>query len=161
MSDWLAYSGGKTGPAYVAWTQLIDSQKDVGDLLSASVSTLPPKLAIGDLANFANAPAARYSANKYAELTNDGVLGPNDPAIDGGNGYVYVLAPSSVIGAAPHLMTGYETVQNALFTAGDEAADAVGLPSLGSIENILKVTIGAAVIVAVLGVMHEVNKGTS
>lgn len=161
MSDAATWSAQKTGPEYIAWTQGIDAQKTPGDLLSASVSTLPPKLATGDLAPFANAPAARYSASKYVELQNDGILGVNDVAVDGGNGYIYVLAPSSVIGAAPHTMTSFESAQNDVFTAGDAAAGALGLPSLDNVESILKVTGIAILGIIAVGLLHEVHRGTS
>jgi hypothetical protein len=52
------------------------------------------------------------------------------------NQYIYVLAPDDVAADAPKTMT---TIQqrsaNAIFTTGDRAADAAGLPSLNAVSR--------------------------
>jgi hypothetical protein len=132
------WSAALTGPAFQAWQQSINAQQAPGDLLSAAAVTLPPNLGIGALAGYVGAPAARYSASNYVALANSGAIDTSAPTITSAdNQYVYVLAPASVIGSAPHTMTTFESLQNDVFTAGDEAAGALGLPTLADVESFL------------------------
>lgn len=84
-------------------------------------------------------PAAMFDNQTYVELANGGAIDMNRPQVASNNGkVVFVLAPPAVIAAAPPTMTAAQAAANAIFTYGDMAADAAGLPSLNSIENALK-----------------------
>lgn len=88
---------------------------------------------------YSGRPAARYDAATYANLFNAGQIDANTPQVmSNTNAYAYVVAPPSAWQGAPQLMTRLQQIENAVFTGGDIAADAIGLPSLNSIENFLK-----------------------
>jgi len=75
----------------------------------------------------------------YVAGANAGAILTNTPTqTDAKSQYVWVLAPQSAWAGAPHTMTGFESLLNTTFTAGDRAAGNLGLPSLRSIENFLK-----------------------
>ena len=98
--------------------------------------------------------AARYPVVLYVQLFNAGQIDPNAPQATTANGqYVYVAAPADLTNV-PATMTLLQRIENTVFTEGDAAAGAVGLPSLDSIQNFLKDTgkqilIGVGVTLAV------------
>jgi hypothetical protein len=100
-------------------------------------------------------PAAMYDNDTYVELANTGHIDMTSPQVASNSGkVVFVLAPPAVIAAAPQTMTTAQRVANAVFTTGDIAADAAGLPSLAGVQDFLKgvgreVLIGVAVTAAV------------
>ena len=99
--------------------------------------------------------AAVFDNVTYVELANSGRIDMSRPQVASNNGQVvFVLAPVGAIASQPPTMTLGQRAANAIFTAGDIAADAVGLPSLNKIEDTLKdigkeIVIGAAVAVGV------------
>lgn len=108
----------------------------------------------GMYAQYYGRPAAKFSAVGYSQAANAGAIVASTPTqTDGKSTVVYVLAPSSAWKGAPQTMGKGQSFLNALFTTGDRAADAAGLPSLVSVENFLK-SLGkdALLIVAVGGV---------
>lgn len=85
-------------------------------------------------------PAARFTRAAYIAASRSRLLdftAPTQPTTD--QSYFYVLA-SPAVAASPqaHTMTTVEQIENAAFTHGDQAAGALGLPSLASIENFIK-----------------------
>jgi hypothetical protein len=96
--------------------------------------------------------AARYPAATYAAGANAGQIDTTQPTqTTADSSYVYVLAPDSVQKAAPQTMSLWQSLQNTVFTRGDQAANAVGLPSLTSIENMLKGGLGLVAVAAIVG----------
>ena len=113
------------------------------------VATVLPPSVPDPLQAYVGQPAARYSNALYATLFNAGQIDPSTPQVAAVNGaYVYVLAPFDVATSAPHTMTLAERAENAVFTAGDAAANAAGLPSLADISDFLK-DMGKQVVVGV------------
>lgn len=104
--------------------------------------------------------AAQFDNATYVALANAGRIDMSRPQVASNNGQVvYVLAPPAVVATMPHTMTAVERATNAIFTAADNAADTVGLPSLDGIENFLKgmgreVLIGVGVTLAVALVLN-------
>lgn len=97
-------------------------------------------------------PAARFTADLYAQAQLGGVLSGHETTEATANGdYIYVLF-SDVTGQ-PHTMTAFEALENNVFTTGDETADALGLPSLGGIEDALHVAMWIGGIVIVGGLL--------
>lgn len=132
---------------YAAWLANIQGQGGVAVTVPANVPSA--------LQAYVGQPAARYTNAQYAALWNAGRIDPNAPQVAANNGqYVYVVAPASAWTGAPHTMTTGERVANAVYSAGDEAADAVGLGgTLEGIQNFLhdvgyQVAVGLAVTVA-------------
>jgi hypothetical protein len=118
---------------YASWTAEV--QRDGG------TATVLPSNVPGALQTYAGLPAARYSNALYTSLFNAGQIDPGAPQVASNSGqYVYVVAPSDVIATAPQTMTAVQRAENAIFTGGDIAAGAVGLPSLTGIESFLKDT---------------------
>lgn len=133
---------------YASWLAQVQAQ-------GGQAVTLPTNVPAA-LQAYVGQPAARYSNAQYAALWNAGRIDPNAPQVAANSGaYVYVLAPSSAWTGAPHTMTTGETITNAVFSAGDDAADAVGLGgTLSGITNFLhdvgyQVAVGLAVTAAV------------
>lgn len=104
-------------------------------------------------------PAARFSPDAYVTVYNSGNLPSGEGTQENKAGtWIYVLASAmtgndDVVRDAPtHTMTLTERAANAVFTAGDVAAEATGLPSLSSIESGLKtagyVVVGLAALAA-------------
>ncbi len=113
------------GQAYVDWTVDVKA--------AGGVATAWP---FAD--DYQGGAAARYPAATYAQLYNAGAIDPTAPQqATPNNSWVYVLASRDVQLAAPATMTAAQRAANALFTMGDSAADAIGLPSLEGIENVL------------------------
>jgi len=133
---------------YASWLAQVQAQ-------GGAAVTLPSNVPAA-LQAYVGEPAARYSNAQYAALWNAGRIDYNAPQVAANNGqYIYVVAPASVWAGAPHTMTTGEQLTNAAFTAGDDAADAVGLGgTLAGIQNFLhdvgyQVAVGLAVTVAV------------
>ena len=85
-------------------------------------------------------PAARFTRDRYITASRSPLLNFNAPTQpNAAQTYFYVLAPAAVA-ASPqaHTMTTTEQIQNTIFTKGDQAADALGLPSLKGIEDFIK-----------------------
>lgn len=96
----------------------------------------------------AGVPAARYTNALYASLFNAGQIDPNAPQSAAPNGqYVYVAAPFDLTNVPP-TMTAFQRAENAVFSTGDSAASALGLPSLNSIQDFLTNT-GKEILVGV------------
>ncbi len=89
---------------------------------------------------FYDRPAARYPAARYASLANArkvSVAVPTQTTALGDD--VYVLAPDAVARDAPNYRaTPLQQAENTVFTKADQAASAVGLPSLGTWQAWLK-----------------------
>lgn len=106
-------------------------------------------------------PAAMFDNVTYTELANSGMIDMKRPQVASNNGrVVFVLAPPAVIAAAPQTMTPVQAAANAIFTAGDIAADAAGLPSLADVSDSLK-DIGRQVLIGVgvaLGVAFVISR---
>jgi hypothetical protein len=102
-------------------------------------------------------PAAYFSNAVYVQNFNAGLLptGVGTQSDNAGQG-VYVLgtamAGNDVLAGAPATMTTAQQVENAVFTAGDTAAAAAGLPSLSSIESFLTGLGKSALIYGVIAV---------
>lgn len=80
---------------------------------------------------------ARYSNQQYGTLYNQGLIDTAAPQQQENNKqYIIVLAPPEVQADSPQTMTLWQKFLNAGFTWGDQAADAVGLPSLKTLGNI-------------------------
>lgn len=99
-------------------------------------------------------PAARFDVDGYVAAYNNGDLPAGDGTWQSSGGTIYVLASAmtggnTVVATSPHTMTAAERAMNAAFTAMGQAADKLGLPSLGNIEQGLMKTlaIGLAVLV--------------
>lgn len=85
-------------------------------------------------------PAARFTRDGYIAASRSSLLNFNVPTQpNAAQTYFYVLAPAEVA-ASPqaHTMTTTERIQNTVFAKGDQAADALGLPSLQGIEDFIK-----------------------
>lgn len=97
------------------------------------------------------APAARFTSDLYAQAQLGGVLSGHETSEPTSNGdYIYVLFAD--VTGQPHVMTSFESAENAVFTAGDDAADALGLPSLTGLESALTTAlwVGGVVVVGAL-----------
>jgi hypothetical protein len=114
--------------------------------------------------------AVRFTGADFAALANAHQLPMTAGAVQasGSNQYVYVLAQAitgdtRVVETQPHTMTRIESIANAVYSAGDAAADKLGLPTLAGIEDWLKgigrdVLVGVAV-TAIVGVLvHKALK---
>lgn len=126
---------------YAEWTQAITDTLVAlyGDSwrVHGGATTLPSNAAVGPLKPFAGQPAARYDNETYTELANAGQIDMTLPQVASPSGdFVYVVAPG--LDDVPATMSAWQRFQNAAFTVGDEAAGAVGLPSLNTLENMLK-----------------------
>jgi hypothetical protein len=156
------------GPAWDDWSASIDAQLQglYGDSWQThgAATNLPSSAAVGTMAQYAGRPAARYDVTTYATLFNAGQIDTTAPQVTNPTGsLVYVMAPTSTWATAPHTMTTSESVENAIFTTGDQAAGALGLPSLASIESFLTsigrdVLIGVAVAVAGAYIIKRLTK---
>lgn len=111
-------------------------------------------------------PAARFSPDAYVAVYNAGYLPSGEGTQENtARTWIYVLASAmtgnnDVVQDAPtHTMTFTERATNALFVAGDTAAEAAGLPSLAGIESGLK-TAGYVVLgLAALAVVSFFGRG--
>lgn len=126
---------------YNEWTQAVtDSLVELyGDSwrVHGGPSTLPPNAAVGSLSSFAGQPAARYDNETYTELANAGQIDLTLPQVASPSGnFVYVVAPK--LDDVPATMSAWDRFLNAGFTTADRTADAIGLPSLNTLENMLK-----------------------
>jgi hypothetical protein len=84
-------------------------------------------------------PAAKFSALSYVNAANAGAIVNTTPTqTDRTSSVVYVLAPQSAWAGAPKTNTAAGSFWNWAFTRGDQAADAVGLPSLKDIKGFIK-----------------------
>jgi hypothetical protein len=138
---------------FATWAALIKQEGGTATVLPDNVPS--------SLQRYAGQPAARYSNALYTSLFNAGQIDPNAPQVASNSGqYVYVVAPPDVVAAAPPTMTTLQRAENAIFTAGDVAAGAVGMPSLEGIQNFLKDT-GKQILIGVgvaLGVAYLVRR---
>lgn len=111
-------------------------------------SNVPPSMQ-----RYVGQPAAMFDNATYVELANSGLLDMRAPQVASNSGkVVFVLAPAAVIASAPKTMTAVQALANTVFTAGDIAADAVGLPEafdfVKSIGKEVLVGVGVALGVA-------------
>ncbi len=139
-----------SGLTYAQWYANAQAQRaSYGGSDSVVVSTFPSN-APGGYDVFGGMPAVRYSNDAYGYFFNTGGIDPNAPQVASNSGqYVYVVAPQSAADGAPQLMTAWQRFLNASFSAGDTAADAVGLGgSLDAFSNFLK-DIGKEVLIGV------------
>lgn len=131
------------GDVYSDW----DSQVRA---LGGTATTWP--FSTGIYGKYHGLSAARFTGVQYATLGNAGKIDVTAPAqATTNNQYIYVLAPDSVQQASPKTMSLWQRIQNAVFTGGDTAATAIGLPSLSGIENTLKGLGGVALLALVVG----------
>jgi hypothetical protein len=106
----------------------------------------------GLYARYYGKPAARFDAATYVAVSNRGAMLASDAQqASADNKYVYVLAPQSAWAGAPQTMGAGGSFLNAIFGAGDTAADKLGLPSLAGIENFLKSLGADALLLAAVG----------
>ena len=83
--------------------------------------------------------AAAFPAASYAVAANARQIDATQPTqATANNQTIYVLAPANVQNASPKTASLWSRITNAVFTTGDRAAGAIGLPSLDSITNALK-----------------------
>lgn len=144
--------------AYTTWTAQIKAllQSVYGDQWRAhGAAVVMPSNVPPGMQAYVGQPAAMFDNLTYTTLANAGYIDINSPQVASNSGQVvFVLAPPAVIAAAPQTMTDAQRVANAVFTAGDVAAGAVGLPALADIESFItglgkEVVIGVAVTVGV------------
>lgn len=118
-------------------------------------TTWPPQAGQGHVGE----PAAQFSPDAYVAAYNAGELPSGAGTWQSAGGTIYVLGQAmtggtNVVVTSPHTMTLAERTLNAAFVAGDQAAGAIGLPSLASIQKSLTVTlayvVGAAVLFAII-----------
>lgn len=108
-------------------------------------SNVPPSMQ-----QYVGQPAAMFDNETYTALANGGYLDMSRPQVASNSGKaVFVLALPGVIAAAPPTMTTTQRIANAVFTTGDVAAEAAGLPSLAGVENFIK-GLGKEVLVGVV-----------
>lgn len=102
-------------------------------------------------------PAARFTREAYASAQLSGVILGIEVTHDTTNGdYVYVLYPH--VTGTPHTMTALESFENTVFTEGDDAADALGLPTLEGLSHGLKVLGMIGLGVATIGLIVYAGK---
>lgn len=127
-----------TGPVRTLGSDPYTDWASIVKQLGGTVSNWP--FSTGLYGKLYGRPAARFTRDAYVTASRSKLLDFSQPQqANAANTLFYVLAPSAVA-ASPiaHTMTTTERLANAAFTAGDSAADKLGLPSLASIENYLK-----------------------
>lgn len=97
--------------------------------------------------------AAAFPAAAYAVAANARQIDGSAPTqASANNQTIYVLAPANVQNASPKTASLWSRLQNFVFTKADQTADAVGLPSLASIEQKLTGALKGGAVLAVLGI---------
>ena len=92
----------------------------------------------GIYAMFYGQPAGKFAPIPYTNAANSGGFDVTRPQQGTANNeWFYVLAPAAAIADAPHSMSTLQKIANAVFTAGDTAATAIGLPSLAGLESVV------------------------
>jgi hypothetical protein len=111
---------------------------------------------------YVGAVAVYYANADYVYLSNAGMIDLSLPEFSAPSGAgVFVVAPSAVqqspevnwspspYGTVTQTPSMLDRLENTVFTAGDQAANAVGLPSLDDFENFLKDT-GKQILIGVV-----------